>query len=136
MRSSSHTVYVRPSGPRPIYFTIAVFLWGESVSIDSDGDCDHPTDQEWTELTISNRDTTARVDIDPVGKSPLMLSISGVGQEDVYRAAFYVALTTGGECSTAKDGPYSSIESWREKLGSFDLEKALDRAARASSEGR
>jgi hypothetical protein len=56
------------SVPRPYFAEFPYALWGE-VNYNSEGDCRHPTDQEWTDLELTHRETRATV------------SIMGLGQE-------------------------------------------------------
>jgi hypothetical protein len=44
------------SGPRPFFAEVPYYVWGD-VNYDSDGDCKHPTDREWSELYLGNRES-------------------------------------------------------------------------------
>jgi len=46
--------------PRPYFAEIPYALWGE-VNYDSEGDCKRPTDQNWTEFELKNRQSRQRV---------------------------------------------------------------------------
>ena len=77
--SSAHkSYYIAPKKVRPGYYSIAEYLWGKGVDIDSDGNSESPEDGNWTELTIIKRsDTKQRIDIDLFNENPLTLKISG-----------------------------------------------------------
>lgn len=46
--------------PRPYFAEIPYALWGQ-VNYDSEGDCVRPTDQNWHEFELENRETRKRV---------------------------------------------------------------------------
>lgn len=48
------------SSPRPYFAEIPYALWGE-VNYDSEGDCKRPTDQNWAELEVTNRESQQKV---------------------------------------------------------------------------
>jgi hypothetical protein len=54
--------------PRPYFAELPYYLWGE-VNYNSEGNCRQPTDQNWTELEVTNRVTREQVSI--TGKSSL-----------------------------------------------------------------
>jgi hypothetical protein len=58
--STSFTLII--DKPRPYFAEIPYALWGE-VNYDSDGDCKHPTDQDWTCLQLTNRETDQQLEI-------------------------------------------------------------------------
>jgi hypothetical protein len=85
-------------GPRPPYYKLADYLWGEGANIDSDGNSTNPEDQNWTELSVSFRDDKSPyVNIDPVSDDPLTLEVSSFSRELAKNAAEYLAKATGGK---------------------------------------
>lgn len=50
------TYVVSSDKPRPYFAEIPYYVWGD-INYDSDGNCEFPTDQEWTELYLANRET-------------------------------------------------------------------------------
>lgn len=55
------------SKQRPFFAELPYYLWGQ-VNYDSDGNCDRPTDREWTELLLENRMTKEILEITAKGK--------------------------------------------------------------------
>ncbi len=55
------------SAPRPYFAEIPYALWGE-VNYDSDGNCQRPTDREWTHLEVMQRGTREHLVITGTGK--------------------------------------------------------------------
>ena len=45
---------------RPFFAEIPYYLWGE-VNYDSDGDCEKPTDQNWNQFYLRNRENSEEV---------------------------------------------------------------------------
>jgi hypothetical protein len=85
-------------GPRPPYYELADYLWGENANIDSDGNSDSPEDTNWTELSVSFRDDNGPyVNVDPVSSDPLVLEVSCFSSELAKKAAEYLAKITGGK---------------------------------------
>lgn len=64
-------VRLRKIGEFPTFPEIAKTIFGNDTDYDSDGDSSHPSDTDWTELTLSERDSEARrIDIDPDPHEP------------------------------------------------------------------
>jgi hypothetical protein len=51
-----NTYRLQITAPRPYFAEIPYYLWGQ-VNYDSEGDCNRPTDQFWTEFDLTNRET-------------------------------------------------------------------------------
>lgn len=84
-------------GPRPPYYALAEHLWGPDCNIDSDGDSSAPGDTNWTELTITLRESSeASVSIDPVLREPLILAVWSEQIDLCAKAAIFLATSTGG----------------------------------------
>lgn len=84
-------------GPRPPFYKVAYYLWGEGANIDSDGDSLDPEDTNWTELSVCLRDDeTPEVDVYPISENPLILKISSTSYELAKKTAEFIAKETGG----------------------------------------
>ena len=124
------TFFVRTPSPRPDFRSVAVFLWGEDHDYDSDGDCSYPADRSWTELTLDSREKdNERVDVDPVSEEPLTLKVRSERAPLAARVAYYLALATDGAVSEGMGGNYVGAAAFRGRLGGYDVESALERAA-------
>lgn len=133
MMNQGYTYLVKPESgrPRPAYWRLAVFLWGEEVDVDSDGNSTHPDDMAWTELTLSKRPTdNQRVDIDPVKVKPLILKIVATTQPLAAQAAYFLAAQTEGKISKTDQIIWRSPRSIKGQLDNFDVNVAMIRATR------
>ena len=89
-------------GPRPPYYKVADYLWGEGANIDSDGNSLNPEDTNWTELSVSYRDEeTPYVHVDPISENPLVLEVRSTSYELAKKAAEFIASETGGVLKSA-----------------------------------
>jgi hypothetical protein len=122
--------FVRTPNPRPDFRSVAAFLWDEKHDFDSDGDCLYPADRNWTELTLDSRERkNESVDVDPVSDAPLTLKVRSERPHLAARVAYYLAIATDGVMSEEFSGKYVGASSFREQLGDFDVESALEKAA-------
>ena len=119
--------FVRTPKPRPHFYTVAEFLWGEGVSIDSDGDCAFPDDRTWTELTAERRTGDGRVDVDPVSTEPLTLVVRSSSSELAARTAYYLARYTDGMVAESADSEFLTWRAFESRLGQFDFESSFRR---------
>ena len=130
MKNEVTSFFVRTPNPRPNFWSIAVFLWGEQHDFDYDGDCLYPADRNWTELTLDSREReNERVDVDPVSDAPLTLKVRSERPHLAARVAYYLTIATDGVLSEEFGGKYVGASAFRERLGDFDVESALERAA-------
>ncbi len=84
-------------GPRPPYYKVADYLWGEGANIDSDGNSTNPEDTNWTEISICFRNKeTPYVHVDPITENPLILEVRSNSYELAKKAAEFIAKSTGG----------------------------------------
>ena len=84
-------------GPRPPYYKIADYLWGDGANIDSDGNSTYPEDANWTELSVCPRDDkTPYVHVDSISENPLILEVRSTSYELAKKAAEFIANETGG----------------------------------------
>ena len=89
-------------GPRPPYYKVADYLWGEGANIDSDGNSLNPEDTNWTELSVCYRDEeTPYVHVDPISENPLVLEVRSTSYELAKKAAQFIASETGGVLKSA-----------------------------------
>ncbi len=49
--------------PRPYFAEVPYYLWGQ-VNYDSFGNCQRPTDRDWTSLELTNRETGEHIEVD------------------------------------------------------------------------
>ncbi len=105
------------NGPRPYFAEFPYYLWGE-VNYDSDGDCERPTDRNWTWLYLRNRDTGETLELSSEGDR---WRIDGPDSL-VARAELFLAHRC--DVSTFEEG---AVEEW-------DHASAMLRAARVAEE--
>jgi hypothetical protein len=79
------------STPRPYFAEFPYALWGE-VNYNSEGDCRHPTDQQWTTLYLTHRLTRADLAIVSSGHD---FSIASEEPALAARATVFLAERTG-----------------------------------------
>jgi hypothetical protein len=103
---ASYTLYL--TAIRPYFWEIPNALWGE-VDFDSDGNCREPNDREWTELTVINRDTGERVDVDILGTGTEFI-VKSKDQQLAARAATYLMERSGA--SPMGEDPRLAVGVW------------------------
>jgi hypothetical protein len=114
------TYRLRLAEARPFFAEVPYYLWGQ-INYDSEGNCISPTDRNWTELELTNRDTGERLEI--------------TGQADTWeirgddplaaRAALFLISRCRGEWIDPP--PAELFQNW-------DHERAAARAARVRTE--
>lgn len=114
------THQLRLSAPRPYFAEVPYYLWGQ-INYDSDGDCQSPTDRNWTVLDLKNRTTRQRLSI--TGKDSLW-EVTGE-DPDAARAAHFLASRCAGVWIPPL--PAVSLEGW-------DHARAMARANRVQME--
>lgn len=107
--------------PRPYFAEIPYALWGE-VNYDSEGDCRRPTDQEWTSLELTHRDTRQRVVVLGAGNE---FSAESQDAELAARTASYLLERSSGTALGADP---------RQQAGSWSYAEAYARTARVRAE--
>ena len=129
----SHSWYVTVPNPRPMFWSIAWFLWGPDPSFDSDGDAIPAASSSWTELTLHLRDdrgrtiSNQRVDVDPYSEDPLTLYIHSENPSLALRTAYILAYHTGGKISDTSRESFKDASEFASMLGTeFDLPQALE----------
>jgi hypothetical protein len=90
-----HTFHLSSPGNRPPFYDLAQHLWGIGCNVDSDGNSSSPDATDWTELTLRSRSNdNARIDVDPVGHTELLvLSIRSENEELASRAAMFSGMS-------------------------------------------
>ncbi len=85
------------SGKLPYFAEYPYFVWGE-VNYDSDGNCQRPTDRDWSILYVHNRETGDEFDLLEIVEegAPRVFEITGGNEETVRLAAYLTALRSGG----------------------------------------
>lgn len=91
---------------RPYFSEFPYALWGE-VNYDSAGDCQRPTDREWTQLEIVHRGTRERLIITGSEKD---FSVQSKDRSLAARAAMFLAERSGGTFNG--DHPQARIGIW------------------------
>ncbi|HWB07947.1 MAG TPA: hypothetical protein VG826_01795 [Pirellulales bacterium] len=106
--------------PRPYFAEIPYYVWGQ-VNYDSEGDCERPTDREWTCVDFSHRETNETLAIRQEddhwvieGPDPLAA-----------RAAYFLVVRCG---TTPKE------RALEDHIGDWDHTRAAARAARVQAE--
>jgi len=107
--------------PKPYFAEIPYALWGE-VNYDSEGDCKRPTDQNWTEFELKNRQSRQRVFITSTKNE---FEIESDELQLAAQTAVYLQERRNGKI--IGDDPKPNIGDW-----SYDEGK--ERAARVCSE--
>ncbi len=92
--------------PRPYFAELPYYLWGE-INYRSDGDCRHPTDQQWTFLDVTNRVTHERVSIE--GSSSSFTVKSDVDELAARSALFLIERS---EAIPERDDHQKSAGTW------------------------
>ena len=106
--------------PRPFFAELPCYLW-ETVNYDSEGDCKHPTDREWSWLEITNRDTDDALAITSQGER---WKISGEDPIAARAAMFFFT-----RCSATKVNPIPN-----DHVGMWQHDQAMARANRIAEE--
>lgn len=120
--------FVKINAERPDYRRIVSFLWSDLQNVNSDGNSYNPASREWTELTLENREPPHEsVDIDPIQKEPLILAVKSKRRDIVARTTYILAKETNGKVAIKLEGEFVDYEFLEQEMGSFDLQKALNR---------
>jgi len=97
IRRGDVVVRVECRGRRPSLNELVRMLWGSGADVDSDGNATSPDDQNWTELTVENRQIRrSRVDVDPVSEQPLVLEVRADNEDLAHQVARLIAEFSGG----------------------------------------
>ncbi len=115
------TYRIKIEQKRPYFAEIPYALWGE-VNYDSDGDCQKPTDQNWTEFDLRNRDTGE--DFRVIGQKGIF-EIRGKNPEVVARGAMFLKERSGGILESVDPG---------ERVGTWSIQEAMKRTERIRRE--
>ena len=107
--------------PRPYFAELPYALWGE-VNYDSEGDCKRPTDQEWTCLELTNRDTRQRVTVTNPEND---FEIESDDPQLAARTTVYLLERCAGQISGADPRPL---------VGEWSFPLAQDRTARVRAD--
>lgn len=107
--------------PRPYFAEIPYALWGE-VNYDSEGDCKRPTDRNWAEFELTNRESRQRTFISSTNNE---FKIESDEQEIAARTTLYLLNRCSG--TIIGDDP-------REKAGDWSYPDAQKRTARVRAE--
>ena len=92
--------------PRPYFAEIPYALWGE-VNYDSEGDCKRPTDQGWTCLELTHRDSRQRVVVTSSGNH---FEAESAEAEIAARTAYYLLERSSG--TTVGNDPRQDVGDW------------------------
>jgi hypothetical protein len=114
------THQLRLSALRPYFAEFPYYLWGQ-INYDSEGDCQTPTDRNWTVLELKNRETRKRLCV--TGKDSSWV-VEGE-DPDAARAAHFLVSRCAGEWISSP--PAASLEGW-------DHDRAMARANRVQME--
>ena len=132
-KEHQYSFYVLAPGDRPEFGLIQEFVWedGGSIDTDTDGNAYPRNSTNWTELTVETRDDRReRIDVDPIHDRPLILKIRSAKEYLAARAAYALAVYTGGGVSTNAGGPFLTPDVLVPAMGkAFDLSDALRRNA-------
>ncbi len=124
--------FVQPKTSRPDFRLVISFLWDDLHDVDTEGDSDNPASRSWTELYCLNRDLPEEAfDVKPVAGDPLTLSIQSEIPDLAARVAYFLASETGSMVASSISGPWYDPGWLGDKVGSFDLAKARERASRS-----
>jgi hypothetical protein len=117
--------------PRPDFRLVIAFLWGDGHNVDSDGNSYNPASREWTELYLSDRETTEPpVTVSPDQDSPLVLSVESDSTTLAARVAFFLASATHGRVAVDAEQPFTAPDVLIPHLGDdFDADAAFRRVA-------
>lgn len=123
--------YITAPNPRPDFRLVIAFLWHDGKNVDTEGDCKHPADRDWTGLYVANREDPSEpsVTVNVHQRSPLVLIIESESRHIAARVAYFLATQTGGKVSLSSDGDFGPPEQLLAHVEDFDVEAALQRAA-------
>lgn len=125
---SIYSFYITAPKPRPDFRTLIAYIWEEDHDVDSDGDSYDPASREWTELTLSSRQTDERVDIDPYQHDPLILVVRSLDKPLAACVAYLLAQYMQSQVVDIENGSYESPESFLSVVADdFDVNAALER---------
>jgi hypothetical protein len=116
-----HTYSIALAAPRPYFAELPHALWGQ-VNYDSEGDCERPTDRNWSWLDLTQRDTGERVDISATSG---IFAVTSASRELAARAATFLL----ERCDGTPAGPDP-----RPDVGDWSMTDALAATARIRAE--
>jgi hypothetical protein len=95
-----HTISILVKADRPDFRLFSVFLRGDNLSIDSDGDSYPASSRTWTELWMSNRGLPGSgFEILQSNEDSKIFSVTSDDAAISNRAAFFLAKETNGTIS-------------------------------------
>ena len=106
------------------------FLWHKDQDVDTDGVDYAPGDLHWMEMSVSNREHENEwFHVDVSQEEPRIVVVEGFPDYLCYRAAYFLAIGSGGQIAFGlRDAPQDA-ESLREMMGEdFDVDAAKKRA--------
>lgn len=132
-RGAEYTVYCH--GDRPYFAEVPYFLWGP-VDYASSGDARRPTDRDWRDLSVVNRETGAILEVAPVPQSGgrIVLAVRAVDPVLALRAAYFLTWRTDGQTTIGEDSPLETHVELAAQLGDWDYKTALARSVRVRKE--
>ena len=107
--------------PKPYFAEIPYALWGE-VNYDSEGDCKRPTDQNWTEFELKNRQSRQRVFI-----------TSNKNEFEIESDELQLAAQTAVYLQERRNGKIIGDDP-KPNIGDWSYDEGKERAARVCSE--
>lgn len=124
-----HKLSVVVNSPLPDYRLFSAFIWGDSHSVDSDGDSYNPASNTWSYLYVGSRELHGQnFEIHQVEETSLVFEVSSENELMARRAAFFLVKETNGQIHWA-DGMLYRFDFLSDMLGEdFDLSLALQRA--------
>ncbi len=102
------TYLIYSTKPRPPFYLVTTFGWGDGHDFDSDGNSRTPHDREWTELYCTNRsEPYERFNVEVLSTPTQHIEISSVSDEAASRIAWFLHDALG-------DGVVEMLESGEE----------------------
>jgi hypothetical protein len=118
-------------GERPYFAEVPYFVWG-AVDYASSGDAQTPTDREWRELGLVNRETGEILEMAPVPDSGrrVVIAVRAMNPDVALRAAYFLTWRTDGQAGSGPDAALETFGELARRLGEWDYKDATARSVR------
>ena len=118
-------------GDRPYFAELPYYLWG-AAKYASSGDAHYPTDREWHELGLVNRETGAILEVAPVPGTGrrVILAVRAPDPAVALRAAYFLTWRTDGQTTPRGATVVGTYRDLAPQITGWDLGAAIARSMR------